>query len=139
MVEPDKTSNSAADEAPTWRRHRHRLAPEIEEIAVEYCGGERDPILYQRARAIAQCDLMIFRLRAQAVRILESFTVQRTSSGSEHCNRFEQANDISEQSEQNDLDALQSALPDLDRLDRIERRIWLRRKRALGTFFALKK
>src|SRR3974390_775796 len=139
MVEPDKTSNSAADEAPTWRRHRHRLAPEIEEIAVEYCGGERDPILYQRARAIAHCDLMIFRLRAQAVRILESFAAQRTSPGSKHCNRCEQANDISEQSEQNDLDALQSALPDLDRLHRIEKTIWSRSKRALEIFLAIKK
>ena len=139
MVEPAETSNSAADKATTWRRHKHRLAPEIDQIAVEYCGGDRDPILYQRARAIAQCDLMIFRLRAQAVRILESFTVQRTSSGSEHCNRFEQANDISEQSEQNDLDALQSALPDLDRLDRIEKTIWSRRKRALEIFLAIKK
>src|SRR3974390_2916051 len=139
MTDPNKTSNSAADKATTWRRHRHRIAPEIEEIAAAYCGSEHDPILRQRARAIAHCALMIFRLRAQAVRILESFAAQRTSPGSEHCNRFEQANDISEQLELSNLDALKSALPDLDLLDRIEQRIWLRRKRALETFFALKK
>jgi len=139
MVEPAETSNSAADKATTWRRHKHRLAPEIDQIAVEYCGGDRDPILYQRAMVIGHCDLMIFRLRAQAVRIVESFAGERTSPGSKRYNLFEQANEISEQSEQNDLDALQSALPDLDRLDRIERRIRLRRKRALEMFLAAKK
>ena len=139
MVEPDKTSDNAADKAIAWRRRKHRVASEIEEIAAAYCGGEQDPILYHQAIVIGQCDLMISRLRAQAVRILELFADRHPFLGSRRQKKFKQVNDISVGPEQNDLAAFKNALPHLDRLGRLEQRIWLRRTRALQVFLATKK
>lgn len=139
MAKPDTTLDNSADKAAAWKRRKYRVASEIEELAGAYCDGKQDPILYHQAIVIGQCDLMISRLRAQAVRILELFADRHPFLGSRRQKKFKQVNDISVGPEQNDLAAFKNALPHLDRLGRLEQRIWLRRTRALQVFLATKK
>src|ERR1035437_4937498 len=52
-------------------RHNPVFAPEIEEIAKKMCGDDQDPLLYEQALVIAECDLLLSRVRAHAVVLTE--------------------------------------------------------------------
>src|SRR5450759_414202 len=52
-------------------RHNPVFAPEVEEIAKKMCGDDQDPLLYEQALVIAECDLLLSRVRAHTVVLTE--------------------------------------------------------------------
>jgi hypothetical protein len=52
-------------------RHNPVYAPEIEEIAKKTCGDDRNPLLHEQALVIAECDVLLSRVRAHAVALTE--------------------------------------------------------------------
>ena len=52
-------------------RHNPVFAPEIEEIAKKMCGDDQDPLLYEQALVIAECDVLLSRVRAHTVALTE--------------------------------------------------------------------
>jgi len=120
----------------------YRIGPQLEAVAAAYCGGNRDPLLYRHAIVIAQCDILISRLRAQAIRYADFAARRQLFSSAKRKSDaplwLEKQNQIgkSVRHEESNFDAYVTALPYLDRLARLEQRIWLRRKRALRWFLA---
>lgn len=45
-------------------RHNPTFASEIEEIARRLCGDEKNPLLYEQALVIAECDILLSRVHA---------------------------------------------------------------------------
>lgn len=125
-----------------------RISAEIEEIAAAYCDGQQDPILYQHAIALGQCDHMIAELRLQSVRLIDSLSdlapmaearLGPFAGGDILAASDPQQNYTTTTAIQFDWDAFQRALPYVDRLNRIEQHIWSRRSRALKMFVAAQK
>ena len=52
-------------------RQNPAFAPEIEEIAKNLCGKNQDPLLYEQALEVAECDLILMRARSYAVALTE--------------------------------------------------------------------
>ena len=52
-------------------RHNPVLVPAIEEIAKRMCGDDYDPLLYEQALVMAECDLLLSHARAHAVALTE--------------------------------------------------------------------
>jgi hypothetical protein len=52
-------------------RHNPIFAPDIEEIAKRMCGDNQDPLQYEQALVVAECDLVLSRSRAHSVALTE--------------------------------------------------------------------
>jgi hypothetical protein len=50
------------------------FAFQIEEIAERMCGDDRDPLLYEQALVVAECDVLLSRARAHTVALTERLT-----------------------------------------------------------------
>ena len=151
MTRNDEIPNSS--EMHKSARRRRSNSPQIEKIAAAYCGENRNATRYEQAFVIAQCDVAISQLRAQAVKLMELLpaSLVAESNGNQRSKRINEVCDYLEAmgaggqvtvpaycspDEQDTFDKLKDSILHFDRLMRLEERVWLRRKRALRAFLA---
>ena len=134
----------------------------IEKIASAYCEGESNVAMYQQALVLAQCDVMILRLRANGVALLKCITERQPLAGGNALEdspyggmsaalgntTVDQPLDLDPEAvrfgamRRGDLASLDSLKPiflHLEVLSRLEDEICRRRRRALRGFLAIRK
>jgi hypothetical protein len=114
---------------------RHGLAASIvstPEIPVEtnrlaqaICGSDASPAQREEAQIIAECELLLLRVRSAGVKIFEEISLKAPAQRSDKPSAFSHQRGAT------------SCLEQLMRLERYERRVLSRRKRAIRAFSVL--
>ena len=106
------------------------FAGEVEEMARALCEGDENPHLFQRALAVAECDVVLRYVRRERLA-----AIQRRLDD----NPIKPANaDNPRLEEWHQTEAFCQAIPYLTKLERYERRAWSRHKRALRDLDGMK-
>lgn len=102
-------------------------AEEIERMATMICAGNPDPLLFEQAARIAECDVLLRCISDEKLAAIERVCDATTLALS----RQQQRSPVQ-------YEALEAAAPDLERLFRYERRTRSRQKRATRALIAIK-
>lgn len=134
----------------------------IQSIASMYCQGQSNVAMYQHALVLAQCDVMILRLRASGVALLDSivgrpslpggtahedFPYGYGAAGIEKTTVYERLEldpaaarlRVPRKGNLVPSDRLDSIFHHIEVLSRLEDKLYQRRRRALRCFLALRK
>jgi hypothetical protein len=101
------------------------MPAEINHLAQAICGSDAGPAQREQAQIIAQCELLLLRVRAARVKIFEEISLKAPVQRSDEPSVLSHQQDAT------------SCLERLVRLERYERRVLSRRKCAIRAFSVL--
>jgi hypothetical protein len=101
------------------------MSAETNRLAQAICGSDAGPAQREQAEIIAQCELLLLRVRAARVEIFEKISLKAPVQRSDKPSGFSHQQDAT------------SGLEQLMRLERYERRVLSRRKCAIRAFSVL--
>ena len=123
----------------------------IERIADRICDEDAEPVQYEQATIIAECQLDLARVRSVRVAIIERMRITAgipSDRSGDHrqprdqmiesiANKGVAINVVGKPASRDDLECVRLALPELAALERYERRAISRRRRAIETLSAI--
>jgi hypothetical protein len=128
-------------------QHNPVAQKEVEQMAKAICGDRAtDAVLFEQAKAIAECELLLRNVRMERVRLIEKIQGRLVMPRDEpsHENLSSEAFESSEPpparpqtTDQDEYAAMESAMPNFKPLQRYERRTHSRQRRAIDVFIAL--
>jgi hypothetical protein len=101
------------------------MPAETDRLAQAICGSDTGPAQREQAQIIAQCELLLLRVRAARAKIFEEISLKAPVQRSDEPSVFSHQQDAT------------SCLEQLLRLERYERRVLSRRKCAIRAFSVL--
>jgi hypothetical protein len=123
------------------------VSPQIERMAKSICDKDATPLLYEQALIIAESEVLLLRVRAARLAMLERMKKAQLSPKTEtpkspNADHPAPSQRLFEEDRQpvprNEVEAYFCALPELTKLDGYEQRALSRRRRAIRKFDALK-